>query len=403
MRALKLILLFHLPYLVGSQTLGFALEQLESNALIEAGLNGQGVKIGIVDGGFLKANTTPSLRAHFEENRVVYYKDFVTPQMAPYGGTKPLGDDHGTEVWELIGGYHPDRNIQHGLATKATYYLARTDYDAFEKREEERYLIQAMAEMIAKGVRLFNVSLGYTNEYTNPAENYTPEQMDGKSTWITRSLDSLLAMHDVLVIVAAGNDGDLPWRTISAPADSKNVIAVGATKLSQWEEMDYSSIGPEWLDYVKPDVSSFSTIGTSYSAPVITGLAACLMQYDSSLRPAEIKDLLMRAGHLYPYPNNHLGYGVPTAPRILELLQKKSIPSMVMYAAKGDHFSLNVGAFGAGVSANVKATVYHKSGWYVIKKETIRGSKKLRIDRPEGCDQSTVVIGTQAIEIQWEH
>lgn len=402
MRVLKLVLLFHLPYALLAQTLGFALEQIESKALIEKGLTGKGVKIGIIDGGFLGANEAPALGGHFEENRVVYYKDFVTPHLQPYDGNKALNDDHGTDVWQLIGGYHAEKDIQYGLATEATYYLARTDYDAYEKRQEEHNLIAAMSEMIAQGVRLFNVSLGYTNEYSNRSEDYTPDQIDGKSTWITQALDSLLTVHDVLVIVSAGNDGDLPWRVLSAPADSKHVLAIGATKLTQWEEMYYSSIGPDWLPYVKPELSVFSNIGTSYSAPVITGLAACMMQYDSTLKTSQIKDLLIRSSHLYPYPNNYVGYGVPSCPKLLRLMAGEQQPPARVYQAKDDHIALKIDFLSADIQANGKIVVYHKKEWRVMSKETIKGLNKLKIDRPAGCTQSTLFVGKMAMEILWE-
>jgi hypothetical protein len=50
-----------------------------------------------------------------------------------------------------------------------------------------------------------------------------------------------------------------------------------------------------------------------------------------------------------------------------------------------------------------KSVVYHKTDWMVIKKETIKASTKLRIDRPEGCTQSTIQIGKMAIEVLWKH
>ncbi|MCP4458271.1 MAG: S8 family serine peptidase [Cytophagales bacterium] len=125
------------------------------------GLTGKGVKVGIIDGGFLGANEYPSLQAHFNQNRVQYYKVFVTPDLMPYTNAKGLDNMHGTEVWEIIGGINPMKNVQFGLETNAIYYLARTDHAGYEMRKEEKYMIQAIEEMTRLGVNIVNISLGY--------------------------------------------------------------------------------------------------------------------------------------------------------------------------------------------------------------------------------------------------
>lgn len=399
MQISKLVFLFILPRLCWSQSLSYALEQIEGEALISAGLNGSGVKIGIIDGGFLGANKAASLSDHFADDRVSFYKDYITPQLMAYGGSAKLRDNHGTSVWELIGGIDETTGIQLGLATKSEYYLARTDHGAKDQRDEERYLIQAMYEMIRHGVKIFNISLGYTNGYVRSEENYTPTQIDGRSTWITRSLDSLLAIHNVLVVVSAGNDGDSRWQLLSAPADSRHVLTVGATKLSQWESTSYSAKGPETLGFVKPDVSCYSASGTSFSAPVVTGLAACLMQYDSTLSPVEIKKLIVRSGHTYPHANNLMGYGVPSAKRILSELNGQSSKSVTQVMAPKNTYTLNLTY--QSELLKTKATVYHKDGWNVIKKESIKAKQRIRIKRPEGASQSTILLRAKAIEVIW--
>lgn len=389
-------LIFHLP--VAGQQLSFALDQINAQIFIDQGLTGKGVKIGIIDGGFLNANKSRSLKSHFDDDRVKYYKDFAMPDLEPYRGSRTLDDGHGTAVWSNIGGFNPNTNTQFGLATKSTYYIARTDHPVSESRKEERDMILAMDEMIKQGVKLFNISLGYTNEYTRKSEDYVPDQIDGMSTWITRSMDSLLSIHNVLVIVSAGNDGDSKWQTLSAPADSKNVLSVGASKLNGLEAMFYSSTGPEKLDYVKPDVSCFATNGTSFSAPIITGLAACLMEFDSTLSPQEIKQIIVQSGSLYLSPNNHLGNGVPNAQVIMDILQKD--------------FTLNKKIIGTTQNSTFidlsggkqKVILYHKSdGWKVRSKQILKAKRRLRIKRSDGCDRTTVLIkGEKPIEIRWK-
>jgi len=397
------MLLLVLPSILCGQQLSFALEQIEAQPIIDQGLTGKGIKIGIIDGGFLGANENISLANHFRENRVSYYKDFVTPDLAPYGGFKGLDDVHGTEVWQQIGSIHPKKNIQFGLATHAEYYLARTDHAAYEKRAEEKYLIQALDEMIQQGVQIVNISLGYTNGYTRKSDNYTPAQMDGKSSWITRSIDSVLAIHDILVIVSAGNDGNSRWGTLSAPADSKNVLTVGATKFGRSEEMNYSSKGSELLDYVKPDISCYSTSGTSFSAPVITGLAACLLEYDSTLSPSDIKTLIIQSTDFFPYPNNYIGHGVPSGERLLELLGSQKMESIPIIYAEKDVQKIKIDFKDSLGEPLTRAIIYHKNGWRVVTKENIRKrGNELKIKRHESVEQSTMVLNDMVIEIIWD-
>ena len=380
-----------------AQKLSFALEQINAQVILDRGLTGKGVKVGIIDGGFLGANTSESLSDHFNANRVKYHKDFVAPDLAPYGGSKGQDDGHGTQVWNQIAGVNSNTKIQFGLATKAEFYLARTDHYLYERREEEQFMIQALDEMIRQGVQVINISLGYTDGYSRRTENYTASQMDGKSTWITGAIDSVLTIHDVIVVVSAGNDGNTKWQTLSAPSDSRKVLTVGATKLNVSEEMKYSSKGSKKLEYVKPDIASFSTSGTSFSAPIITGLIACLLEYDSTLTKDQIASVLSASSSLYPYPNNYLGYGIPNSANILRILEGQHVDQMEEIRSKKSREVISLGSLGIK-----RCIAYHKSeNWKVIKKELIRPNKRLKVKKHPGSDQTTVIIGDRIVEILW--
>ena len=144
-----------------------------------------------------------------------------------------------------------------------------------------------MEWMAKQGVRIINLSLGYNYGYNNKAENYKPSQMDGKSTILTQAVERISREYDILFIVAAGNDGEKKWRIIDSPADAKSALTVGATKFKTWDDMSYSSKGPEWLEYVKPEISCFASSGTSFSTPIITGLAACILEKKPDLKSDE--------------------------------------------------------------------------------------------------------------------
>ncbi|MFY0599733.1 MAG: S8 family serine peptidase [Cyclobacteriaceae bacterium] len=378
--------------------LGFALEQIGAQLFIDKELNGKGVKIGIIDGGFLNANKDQSLSHFFKNNSIKYYKDFITPELKPYGGAHGLDDIHGTEVWQLIGGINTAKEIQYGLATKAQYYLARTDHGGFEKRIEEDYIIEALEEMAKLGVKLFNISLGYTEDFTDKKENYSISDVDGKTSLLTKALDKAAEKEGLLFIVAAGNDGAANWKTLSIPADAKNVLTVGASKFKIWDKINYSSIGPEALDYIKPNIAVYSTLGTSFSAPVITGLAACIMQYDSTLTNFEIIELLERASNFYPFGNNYVGYGVPTCMNVLALLQGKELTEPKSIRTQKKILKLK------GEYEGKTIVIYHKkdSRNVVSRINTRPKNDKLQINRPKDIRQSTILVETEITEIIWE-
>ena len=376
--------------------LGFALEQVRANALIDEGLTGKNIKIGVIDGGFLNADSFPSLTNLFQDNKIMAYRDFITPQMGHYEGSAFLDDIHGTEVLQLIGGVDQDKSIQFGLATESMYYLARTDHGGYERRQEEDLLIKALEWMEKMDIRLINISLGYAKGYNDPAENYTPKDMDGKTSMVARAIDTAFYKKNMLVIVAAGNEGSDPdWRVLSTPGDARGAFTVGATKLKLMEKLPYSSIGTESLDYLKPNVSCFSTQGTSFSTPIITGIAAAMMQFDSTLSAPEIREIIERSGNLYPYGNNYVGYGVPDCRKILDQLKEKEIEEKKARIVSGKKIKIDP-------KDQSYLVVYHKKGVRVIHKETYRPEgKRVKISKFKGAEQSTVFLENKSLEIIW--
>jgi hypothetical protein len=376
--------------------LGFALEQIEADLLVKENFTGAGVSIGIIDGGFMNADTDPALSHLFKISSILSYRDYVTPNLEAYKGSKALDDRHGTDVLQLIGGYNDHTKVLHGLATDAKYHLARTDHGAYESRIEEFYLIQALERMDSLGVRVVNISLGYTDGYTDTAENYSVTDMNG-STAIARAVQIAFHEKGMLIVVAAGNDGDKEWKVVSAPADAQGALTVGSTKYDHWSKASFSSIGPSQLAYMKPEIVCFANAGTSFSAPIITGLAAVILQKHPDLTQYQLKSIIMRSGHLYPYGNNYVGYGVPKAANILSILAGDSINSAKELKSYKNRFSLQV-------RGEKHAVLYHKSdGFRVIQEDYLElKNNKIRINRLGNARFTTVVIDNdKVIEIRW--
>ena len=314
------------PAISDSTQLHPALLQMQAKAFLERGITGQGVDVGIIDAGFVGANNNPALKPLIERNAVVAWKDLVNPEKAsPYEEMETFLDWHGTKVWQGVGGYIPSRDQYMGIAVDANYYLVRSEHGTKEYRGEQDLWIAGMEWLDSLGVRITNCSLGYSRGFDDPEENYSPDEMDG-STKISQAVQTAVEEKGMILIISAGNDGnDISWRYISTPAEAKGVISVGATNYPVWDKAGYSGVGPDYLPYLKPDVSVYAPDGTSFAAPVITGLVAGMLQLDSTLQPARVQELLQASGHL-DVPNNYLGYGVPNCEYLYQALTGGEIP-----------------------------------------------------------------------------
>jgi hypothetical protein len=147
--------------------------------------------------------------------------------------------------------------------------------------------------------------------------------MDGNTTRISIAAD-IAASKGILVVVSAGNEGQKPWHYISAPADADSVLAVGAVDFSETIS-DFSSRGPSSDHDVKPDVVAMGENnyvagisggvntgnGTSYAAPIIAGLSACLLQGNPDIKPADLAGYIRQSADRYTNPDDSYGYGIP--------------------------------------------------------------------------------------------
>jgi subtilisin family serine protease len=205
----------------------------------------------------------------------------------------------------------------------------------------------------------------------------------------------------IVLVVSAGNEGDdSSWRVISTPADVDGVIAVGATN-ELGMKMGYSSIGPEFLTYLKPNVSCFSLFGTSLAAPVITGFVACVMQEYPTLTNKEICAILEKSANLYPYGNNFIGFGIPNAKRALNLAAKKSL---IEVRSRVVEVSENEKQIEIPIAVGVIAVVFHKKNTtQVITQESVEAKFNfITLKRNSLIKQTTVMTHDKVIEIIWK-
>jgi hypothetical protein len=242
--------------------------------------------------------------------------------------------------------------------------------------------------------------LGYAKGFSNPKESYLPIQMDGKTSVIARAAQIAVEEKGMIVVVSAGNEGDdNSWQIISTPADVEGVIAVGATN-ELGMKMGYSSIGPDFLTYNKPNVSCFSLFGTSLAAPVITGFVACLLQANPNLTNKEIKDILEKSSSLYPFANNFVGFGVPNAKKALDLANSiEPIISSKTIEIEVDDKQVDIPL----LSKEPLVVFYKKSAFQVISQESFKPKFNfISLKRSPQVRQTTVITKDQIIEIIWK-
>ncbi len=400
------------------------LEQIDGLAFTKAGLTGKGVRVGVIDAGFTRVDRLAEFDHLMRSGRIKAQRDFINPEREDLFGSMTRGDSHGRSVLAHIAGWTDSLGLLEGLAPDADFYLARTENGDIEHRVEEDDWISAMEWMDSLGVQVINTSLGYSQGMDDPNENYLTTEMDGQTAKISRAAQIAVEEKGLVLVVSAGNSGnEADWLIVSAPADAQGVFSIGATQKTHLLKIGYSSIGPEFLPYLKPNVSVYSPNGTSFSAPVMTGFVACLLQADPTKTNFELMRLIEQSSHLYPYGNNFLGYGVPSAIKALQLIKGEAldtshVSTVVVKENKYVHVVKN---------PSVKsAEIFHKNGTHwVLEQRLVHSCKKrlfkkcpydMRGNRAEDCgrkltvtvarpsegDRTTLHVDGDVVEILWK-
>jgi hypothetical protein len=294
---------------------GNQIKMLNGHYLHNKGYRGQGVTIAILDAGFYRVNAIGAFSDLWLEGRIIATKDFVNPKSNIYNE-----HSHGMMVLSVMAGNAPGELV--GTAPKANYILIRSE-DANSEQIVEEYNWAAAAEFAdSLGADIINSSLGY-NLFDAEWQNHTYNSMDGVTTPSAKAAN-FASGKGILVVVSAGNEGTSFWKHITTPSDAVKSLTVGAVN-SEGEYVSFSSVGPTSDGRIKPDiaaqgsrtvlVNAFGNVGsangTSFSAPIISGLSACLWQALPNLSVDEISARIKLSASLWKNPNNQLGYGLP--------------------------------------------------------------------------------------------
>ncbi|AFH50072.1 Subtilisin-like serine protease [Ignavibacterium album JCM 16511] len=290
------------------------------------GIDGRNVLVGLLDSGFdWKRHTSLSTRNVIAEYDFVF-DDSVTANQSQ---DVPGQDFHGTLVFSIIGGYR--NSVLIGSAFNSSFLLAKTEYIATETHTEEDNYAAALIWMENLGVDITSSSLGYS-EFDTGEDSYTYEDMNGKTTIVSKAID-LAFERGVVTFTSAGNEGNTKWKYITAPADAFNVIAVGSVD-SQNRLASFSSVGPTYDGRIKPEivamgVSVYGALagttdeyrfanGTSTSSPIAAGVAALLLSKFPHLTNSQVRSIILESSSNSQSPNNQIGYGLISAKSALE-------------------------------------------------------------------------------------
>lgn len=307
------------------------IEMLKGDFLHGINLTAKNQIIAVIDAGFPNVNTLQAFQRLRDNNKILGGYDFVERSTNFYSG-----HNHGTNVLSTIGGYIENKFV--GSAPDASFYLFRTENASVEVPLEETLWVEAAERADSLGVDVINTSLGYST-FDNPDYSYNYNDMNGKTTFISRGAE-IAANRGILVVNSAGNSGTDSWKYVTAPADAASVITVGSVN-SNGNISGFSSFGPTSDGRIKPEIlaqgtasaiinhtdnSVSSASGTSFSAPIMAGLIACLNDTGNIIfktlnkkhqakqlnnRIQKLKQSIIESADKFNNPTDQHGYGIP--------------------------------------------------------------------------------------------
>jgi len=314
------------------------LAQIGVPTLHDSGYTGAGVLVCVLDEGFNWFDKHEALRdVPIPPERT---RDFARGLWSVQDTTSG-GFRHGTWVLGVLAGRRFGTYV--GAAYGADYALARTEVGSSETPQEMVNWAMAAEWADSLGADLISSSLGYS-DFDPGHPDYTYADMDGHTTVVSRAAE-IAASKGILVVNSAGNEGNQPWHWLIAPSDvhGDSLIAVGAVD-ALGVPAAFSSYGPSADGRVKPDVAArgvsnplvgttgnpqvyTTNSGTSFSQPLIAGLAACLMEARPAWTPRDVARAIRLTASRASNPDYRVGYGIANGAAALAYDPTASVPT----------------------------------------------------------------------------
>jgi cell wall-associated protease len=214
-----------------------------------------------------------------------------------YGNNDIMATDpmHGTHVSGIIGAERNNAIGINGIADNVRIMMIRAVPNG---DEHDKDIALAIRYAVNNGAKVINMSFG---------KNLSPQK-----SWVDDAV-KYAESKGVLLIHAAGNDAEDVDSVDNFPnpnyknsrLKAKNWITVGASSDPKAEEnfksytASFSNYGKKEVDIFAPGTRIYSTLpggnkygnldGTSMAAPVVTGVAALILEYFPTLSPEQVK------------------------------------------------------------------------------------------------------------------
>jgi len=270
---------------------------------------------------YLKSNMEDGMSLSILQAGFSYYEEQLKYNLNPdCNSRKPVGDDpdnfkdvkygnndvkgshpdHGTMVAGLIAAKRNNNIGMNGVAdnVKIMPILVVPDGD-----ERDKDVALAIRYATDNGAKIINMSFG---------KNYSPNKKE-----VVEAMDYAVS-HNVLLVHAAGNESKSNDSTMSYPSPyiSKAVtvipsfIEVGASTMYKDKKLpaSFSNYGATSVDIFAPGEDIYTSYpenayetasGTSFSSPIVAGVAALIWSYYPKLTAKQVKEIIIASGVSY--------------------------------------------------------------------------------------------------------
>lgn len=373
---------------------GQGTEQIRINNthwLHRLGFKGEGIKMMLLDGGFLNTDTIRHFELLRSQNRLRGARHYAQLGANPFGA-----GSHGTMVLATIASYLPGELV--GSAPGVTVWLAQTEDGRSENKIEEDNWVVGAEWADSLGVQVINSSLGYS-KFDDTTKTRTYAEMDGKHSRASIAA-SYLASKGIILCNSMGNDGNKPWKYLTSPAEAEDILAVGGVNI-EGKRAPFSSYGPTSDGRIKPDAVAVGwntyvanqrgitlrSNGTSFSSPIMAGMVTCLWQAFPEKNAFEIMEAVRLSGDQVHAPDSSLGYGITDLLKAYNILLQKDISKINIdletYAVSKNQVTLLI-EVDKPTDIVVVSNLKSKPETKVSKKITLKpGKNKIEIKTPK--------------------